>query len=242
MQSYLTQFYPLLLIAIIFVIISAIIWLFFDHGLDRLRHPEEYQDTGKIGEQIVFTTLRDKVHIPENQILRNVYIPTVDGKTSEIDILVISKKGLFVFECKNYGGNIYGNMRRKKWVQYLGRRKSYFYNPFLQNQSHIKHLKKYLEELGDLPTTSIVATITRGRWKVKNLGPDEHLLGYNCHLTDVYNALPDSELIARHYITIMNKLTPLSRPSEEIRNKHIENITTKNNLIFRRRSNHKRQQ
>lgn len=162
--------------------------------------------------------------MPENQILRNVYIPTSDGKTSEIDLLVVSKKGLLVFECKNYGGNIYGDAKRPKWIQYLGRKKSYFYNPLMQNRTHVRHLKKYLEEFGDLPAISMVVTITRGNWKVKNLAPDDYVLGVNCHLKDILSSLPDSELMAQSFAAILAKMRPLARPSDEVRQKHIEDI------------------
>ena len=172
--------------------------------------------------------LRDKVHIPENQIFRNVYIPTKNGKTSEIDILVLSKKGLLVFECKNYSGNIYGDRKRNKWIQYVGNKKSYFYNPFLQNGGHVKSLRNYLESYGDMPIIPFVATISGGQWKVKNLNSDDYLLGYNCHLEEVYAAIPDSKLMARHFKAIAETLTPLSRPSEEIKEKHIEQIRNGN--------------
>ena len=217
----------LLIIALISFILAILIWLFGDHGIDKIKNPEEWKDAGNSGEQIIYITLRDKIHIPEKQILRNVYVPTIDGKTSEIDILVISRKGLLIFECKNYAGNIYGDMKRKKWVQYLGKQKNYFYNPFLQNKNHVKHLKKYLEQFGDLPSISFVTTISRGKWKVRNLGPNDYFLGYNCHLIDIYNAMPNSDLMQRHYTAIMNKLVPLSRPNEEIRERHIRNIKTR---------------
>ncbi|MBR2994961.1 NERD domain-containing protein [Candidatus Saccharibacteria bacterium] len=217
----------LLIIALIPFILAILIWLFGDHGIDKIKNPEEWKDAGSSGEQIIYITLRDKIHIPEKQILRNVYVPTIDGKTSEIDILVISRKGLLIFECKNYAGNIYGDMKRKKWVQYLGKQKNYFYNPFLQNKNHVKHLKKYLEQFGDLPSISFVTTISRGKWKVRNLGPNDYFLGYNCHLIDIYNAMPNSDLMQRHYTAIMNKLVPLSRPNEEIRERHIRNIKTR---------------
>lgn len=68
--------------------------------IDKLRHSKEWKDTGKSGEQILYRTLVDKFYVPVNQILRNVHIPTSDSKTSEIDLLVVSKKGLLVFECK----------------------------------------------------------------------------------------------------------------------------------------------
>ena len=205
-------------------LLAGLIWLFFNHGIDKLRHPEEWKDQGSSGERIIYRTLVDQMHVPENQILRNVYVPTTDGKTSEIDLLVISKKGILIFECKNYAGNIYGDARRKKWIQYVGKKKSFFYNPFMQNRSHVKHLKKYLEKYGDIPMIPMVTTITRGNWKVKNYSPEDYLLGYNSHLKDILSNTPDSELMAQHFKAILTKLQPLSRPDETIREKHIEQI------------------
>ena len=218
---------PFAITAVVLFIIAGLIWLFACHGIDKIRHPEEWTDEGKSGEQIVYRTLIDQIHVPENQILRNVYIPTTGGKTSEIDLLVVSKKGLLVFECKNYAGNVYGDAQRNKWIQYLGKKKSFFYNPFMQNRSHVKHLKKYLGTYGGIPIIPMVATITRGNWKVKNYGPEDYLLGYNSHLKEILTKTPDSELMAQHFKEIMAKLQPLSRPDETVRQEHIEQIKKK---------------
>jgi len=88
-------------LVVLFIAVS-ILWLFGNHGLDKIRHPHEWNDVGKSGERILYKTLLKQLQIPEKYILRNVYVPTEDGNTSEIDILVISSKGLLVFECKNY--------------------------------------------------------------------------------------------------------------------------------------------
>lgn len=192
--------------------------------LDRFKHPEEYTTKGSSGERIIYTTLIDRFHVPERQMLRNVYIPTQNGKTSEIDLIVVSKKGLLIFEVKNYAGNIYGDAKRNKWIQYLGKKKNYFLNPFVQNRTHVKHLRKYLEKYGDIPIIPMVTTISRGKWKVKNYGPNDYLLGYNSHLADILLNTPDSELMAQHFNTILAKLTPLSRPDESVRQEHIEQI------------------
>ena len=226
-ESIMQMTIPFVITAVILFIIAGLIWLFACHGIDKIRHPEEWTDEGKSGEQIIYRTLIDQIHVPENQILRNVYVPTTDGKTSEIDLLVVFKKGLLVFECKNYAGNVYGDAQRNKWIQYLGKKKSFFYNPFMQNRSHVKHLKKYLEAYGDIPMIPMVTTITRGNWKVKNYGPEDYLLGYNSHLKDILAKTPDSELIAQHFKAIMAKLQPLSRPDEAIRQEHIEQIKRK---------------
>ena len=218
---------PFAITAVVLFIVAGLIWLFACHGIDKIRHPEEWTDEGKSGEQIIYRTLIDQIHVPENQVLRNVYVPTADGKTSEIDLLVVSKKGFLVFECKNYAGNVYGDAQRNKWIQYLGKKKSFFYNPFMQNRSHVKHLKKYLEAYGDIPMIPMVATITRGNWKVKNYGPEDYLLGYNSHLKEILAKTPNSELMAQHFKAIMAKLQPLSRPDEAVRQEHIEQIKNK---------------
>ena len=216
---------PAAVLAALLFLACGFIWLFFNHGIDKLKHPEEWKDTGSSGERIVYNTLIQKFNIQKNQILRNVYIPTENGKTSEIDLLVISKKGIFVFECKNYGGNIYGDANRPKWIQYIGHKKNYFYSPLLQNKNHAKHLKEFLAQDDiEVPIIPLVTTITRGNWKVKNLKDGDYILGINCHLKDIYENTPDSDAIAKNFKKILAKLAPLSRPDETTREKHIGQI------------------
>lgn len=67
------------LIVVLFAL-TGIIWLFFNHGIDKLRHPEELKNASNSGAQIVYRALIDDIYVPEAQIFRNVYIPTSDGK------------------------------------------------------------------------------------------------------------------------------------------------------------------
>ncbi|MFA5692943.1 MAG: NERD domain-containing protein [Acholeplasmataceae bacterium] len=68
------------------------------------------------------------------------------NKTSQIDHIIISKKGVFVVETKNSGGRVYGNEESYRWTQVLahGNVKHEFYNPIRQNKSHIYALSKIL--------------------------------------------------------------------------------------------------
>lgn len=216
---------PMLILVALLFLACGIIWLFFNHGIDKLKHPEEWKDAGSSGERILYNTLIKKFNIPENQIFRNVYIPIKNGKTSEIDLLAVSKKGLFVFEVKNYGGNIYGDAKRPKWIQYIGNKKNYFYSPLLQNKNHAKYLKDFLAENKiEVPIIPLVSTITRGNWKVKDLKSDDYILGFNCHFREIYEDLPDSEAIAKDFKHILSLLAPLSRPDKLVREKHVEDI------------------
>lgn len=102
---------------------------------------------GAIGEKRLQKKL-EKVS-QENKILQNVYLPKEKepDKTTEIDSIMINKKGIFVFECKNYSGWIFGNEKQMKWTQMLNKyQKTKFYNPIKQNNTHIKAIKKILND------------------------------------------------------------------------------------------------
>ena len=45
----------------------------------------------------------------KGQVLRNIYVPKDNGETSEIDVVFITQKGIFVIESKNYSGWIFGD-------------------------------------------------------------------------------------------------------------------------------------
>lgn len=116
------------------------------------------RDAGKYGEYLTYKYLR-KFEKRGARFLFNLYIPKKNGETSEIDMLMINQKGIFVFESKNYSGWIFGNESRRTWYQTLpngnGRSQSEkFYNPIMQNHSHIIYLSSVIGR--DIPTYSII--------------------------------------------------------------------------------------
>lgn len=79
------------------------------------------------------------------RLLKNIYIPVGENKTTEIDIIMICNKGIFVIESKNYNGWIYGSSNSKNWTLTNKYKKIYFYNPIWQNKTHVKSLSNMLE-------------------------------------------------------------------------------------------------
>ena len=79
---------------------------------------------------------QDKKYVINDVIIVN------EGKSSQIDHLVINRSGIFVIETKNYAGRIYGSENQKMWTQVLnyGKNKYQLYNPIFQNKTHIKTL------------------------------------------------------------------------------------------------------
>lgn len=103
------------------------------------------------------------------KILHHVYVPKSDGSgTTEIDLVMVHKKGLIVIENKNYAGSIYGKEEDHYWTQIFpdGEKRS-FYNPVKQNDSHIRHLKRFLSGLlpYEIPYVSVITFNSQARLK-----------------------------------------------------------------------------
>jgi len=98
-------------------------------------------NTGVHGEYLIYAQLKNLKGY--NEIMTNLYLPKADGSTTEIDLIMISETGIYVFESKNYSGWIFGDEKNKNWVQTLpkGGKKYRFFNPIWQNNGHITALK-----------------------------------------------------------------------------------------------------
>lgn len=114
-----------------------------------------WNDRGKgyYGEFLVFCELYKKIP-GYSKIIMNLNIPTENGKTTEIDLVLIHETGIYVFEIKHYKGTIYGDDTGNIWTQYFRTTKNNtFKNPILQNAYHIDYLKKIFN---DVPLKSVV--------------------------------------------------------------------------------------
>ena len=112
---------------------------------------------GKYGEKLTEDELKrlSKYGI-EGKIIRNVYLPKDNGETSEVDVVFITTKGIFLIESKNYSGWIFGNENDKNWTATLnGGVKNHFYNPIWQNKTHVKWMENVVGE--SVPLYSIIA-------------------------------------------------------------------------------------
>ena len=100
------------------------------------------------------------------RLLSNVMIKRQNG-TSQIDHILIGRKGVFVIETKDYSGKIYGEQYSKYWTQKLNGRKNTFYNPIRQNYGHVKALEEVLNRR-DIFISLIVFTNKSKIKKVKS--------------------------------------------------------------------------
>ncbi len=189
-------------------------------------------DIGKLGEYMTYKKLRS-FEDKGARFLFNVYIPKENGEMTEIDVLMISPKGLFVLESKNYSGWIFGSEYQQKWYQTLpqGRgksRKDSFYNPVMQNRSHINHLKAFLDET--LPIWSVIVFSERCTLKKVEMKSEDIKVIKRTFLFDVVSEIFNSAqatLSSEDIEAVYNKLYPLTQVDGSVKQQHIENIRAK---------------
>ena len=109
----------------------------------KLRKKQRLKALNK-GEQEVINILNK---IKGYKLLNNIMIKNDKG-TSQIDHILIGKKGIFVIETKDFNGIIYGDKYSKYWTQILNKTNNKFYNPIRQNYGHIKALEKCIKTKG----------------------------------------------------------------------------------------------
>ena len=98
---------------------------------------------GADGERNIYYLLRQQ--LPEGyEILNDVYLPSVEGETTQIDHVVVSEFGVFVVETKNWDGWIFGEEQSVVWTQCLFKKKSKVQNPLRQNYKHVCELSRNL--------------------------------------------------------------------------------------------------
>jgi hypothetical protein len=142
----------LFIVAVIFFIIG------FFLGKARTKYEEN------IGEQVVNDLLGKYFSNKECHLLKNVTLP-IAGGTTQIDHVLVSTKGIFVIETKDYSGWVFGNPKLPKWTQTTRWGEYKFQNPIHQNHKHIKELERYFDFLPDKSFKSIVVFVGDGKFK-----------------------------------------------------------------------------
>lgn len=186
--------------------------------------------TGRHGEKLTERELKlVKLFGRKGRILRNVYVPKENGETSEIDVLFITQKGIFVIESKNYSGWIFGDEKAGYWTAMLpNKEKNRFYNPIKQNKTHMKWLGQYLGE--NIPLFSIIVFSNRCELKkVAVESTDIRVIKRDllyAAVRDIWENVSDA-LNEEKVNEVYRKLEVLIHVDQAMKEAHIENINKK---------------
>lgn len=183
-------------------------------------------DKGIRGEYLTFRMLeRLKGY---SKILVNAYIPKGKGKTTEIDLILVHQKGIYVIESKNYSGWIFGDENNKMWMQTLKNGyKQRFYNPIFQNNTHIKYLNNFLDDLDREFFKSIIVLSERCSIKKMNVISKDVKVIKRDDLSRTLKSMFESSTInlsVEEIDSIYSRLAPYILATEEEKIKHIEEV------------------
>lgn len=181
-------------------------------------------DKGYKGEFILYKKLI-KIFGKE-YVFTNLYLDNVNTEKTEIDVIAISNKKIYVFEMKNYRGNVYGSEKDVHWTQVFNRFSKYkFYNPLRQNYAHTKALEKYLDvELTNIEPVVVFSNSSKLR-KI-NVNETNNII----QIKDLTKFIKNSE---RKHQEIFNldekkkyseKLILTENVSDEIKKEHIRQV------------------
>lgn len=186
--------------------------------------------TGKYGEKLTERELKFVQFFGrKGKILKNIYLPKDNGETSEVDVIFITKKGIFVFESKNYSGWIFGDENNRNWTAMLpNRQKNSFYNPVMQNRTHLKWMKNYVGE--EIPLFSIIVFSERCELKkvtihsedVKVIKRDRIYAVVRDYWNKHADVLSEAEIA-----DLYEKLKVLTDVDQAVKVDHIKNIEKK---------------
>ena len=179
--------------------------------------------------------------ISPRAIFHNLCVRNSKNRFSQIDVVVATKVGLIVFEVKDYSGWIFGKGKENKWTQslkcdYRYKRYSYkneqckkyrFYNPVLQNESHIKALQKQSKQFEKLPFYSVV--IFDGDCELRDISfiPSGTFVAKPYRLNEVLDVIfenDDAKYTDKHEVMRILKMATNNGANIDIQNKHVENI------------------
>ena len=170
-----------------------------------------------LGEQEVNKVLSK---IKRYKLLNDIMVRNEKG-TSQIDHILIGKKGIFVIETKDYSGLIYGEEYSKYWTQVINRNSNQFYNPIRQNYGHVKALEKYIKRK-DIFISLIVFT---NKSKLKKVKTETPVIQLNKLKRFIKKYKSDVKLSKREIEETYNLIKKSNIDSRRARIKHAKRIS-----------------
>ncbi len=123
------------------------------------------EEAGCAGENMVSNRLRE---LDDGYVeLRNLILPSSNGRATQIDHTLIRSNGIFVIETKLLTGSVTGHVSEENWIQAMpnGEERSLF-NPIWQNNFHMWAVERLLQKKGFFITVYPIVVLLNCRTNV----------------------------------------------------------------------------
>lgn len=132
----------------------------------RLRASRQSDPTGfqNRGEALVTALMQENFRPPDYHLMNHLTLE-LDGGTTQIDHVLVSRFGVFVIETKDFNGWIFGQPDEPRWTQVLFWFRFKFQNPIVQNSRHVRAVQNLLDFLPPTAIKSVVIFTGDARFK-----------------------------------------------------------------------------
>lgn len=166
-----------------------------------------------------------KLEADDNYIvLHDIILPTKDGKTEQIDHIVLSVYGIFVIESISDKGFFYGDEKKKYWTRVIFNKKVRFLSPIFQNYRNISSIEHLI---GCKPFISIVAYNTNAKLRDIQVTKDFLHLAQDRRILKVIEqyqeeVIPQEELVRMENILLKNMISNKGIKKEQVKRRRLE--------------------
>lgn len=207
-----------ILVSLLVAVISVIMYFYTKPAIPA----KEEELDGYSLEKKVMKQLNSMFH---TNPVPNVVLQHTKG-TAEIDIVQVTRKGIFVVECKYRTDEVSGSAIEYFWdVTRNGKKIATMYSPIKQNANHIRTLESYLkkEEI-EAPTVYNVVVIVAKELSIKELDQIDTNTVLVQGLSDLkkLDSLPD-ELTDKQVLEFQ-AIIERKESTEYQRRKHVEYV------------------
>ena len=191
---------------------------------------------GKVGEYITQKVIESYCNKRGYSYLYDVMINNENEKvvTSQIDHIIITRRGIAVIETKFHTGTISGSDYDKN-LKYFTRdsdnkkHSNYYHNPIMQNYGHVEALKKVVDkEVEYYNIVLYIDTVNLDKFKTTNKFIK---VGYTYDLNDIlekFDLLSEKKISSMEACEIYNKIKEANIQDKESRKDHIRRIKENN--------------
>lgn len=155
---------------------------------------------GRYSEKLVHIKM---LQLSDEYIIFNDFMCKINGRSTQIDHIVVSPYGVFVIETKGYKGWILGGENSEYWTQVLYKNKYKLYNPIKQNEGHVRFLRQLLKCPTDFPIIPIVVFDNSADLKVH---VTNHIVVNRCNLNKAIFQYKDTVLSPDQVEMVVNAL------------------------------------
>ena len=132
-------------------------------------------------------------------LLYDISLPGINK--TQIDHILINRKGIIVIETKNYSGVIRGDSQKTVWTQYIANKRINFLSPIQQNEYHIRQLKSYLK-MDHITLYNVVCFSEKAVLNIKSSNFVIHIDDLKTYIDKLPNSNVDEQTIQHIFMSL----------------------------------------